>query len=327
MKAVLVDICKLLGLKFTMPERFVPHRWLSMYDVAVSTNRLIDAYKVFFYSLLGKDKPLYTAHFVQIYHRRSISKESQAQIREIQKTIAKKSRTDQGEKRKQRLLERLFFKSKKTKHIIDFFVATLSLLKEYVCLFEMKMPLIHKLHDKQLELFNAFLACFMKAEIVREIRCDHDTSIIDESNNRVPKRDMFIGTVGSSIVKSAHQSDSIIHSFLDTAETAYIMCAKYLSKKLPLNNKLLRCLSAIDPIAHGHSVTAKHLLHLPKLVTNVLQVNEKDAYELEVRKFQVDSNLPQIIPDLRIDHWWSDPHITSTYPTLFKMVKSLLTCF
>ena len=40
--------CELLNLKFTMPERFVSHRWLPLNDLSTSTLRLIDVFQVFF---------------------------------------------------------------------------------------------------------------------------------------------------------------------------------------------------------------------------------------------------------------------------------------
>ena len=37
LRELLCEICLLLGIKFTRPERFVQHRWLSCFDVALST--------------------------------------------------------------------------------------------------------------------------------------------------------------------------------------------------------------------------------------------------------------------------------------------------
>ena len=57
-----------VSMKFTMPERFLSHRWLSCIDVAVSTLRMMDVFIVFFYSNLpAKDKPIYLTNVVVIY--------------------------------------------------------------------------------------------------------------------------------------------------------------------------------------------------------------------------------------------------------------------
>ena len=54
LKEMLAEICHLIGLKFTVPERFVRHRWLSACDVAVGTLRMLDAYKVLLGTLEGR---------------------------------------------------------------------------------------------------------------------------------------------------------------------------------------------------------------------------------------------------------------------------------
>ena len=41
------QICELSGVKYTMPERFLNHRWLSAYDVAMDTQRLFKVYQAF----------------------------------------------------------------------------------------------------------------------------------------------------------------------------------------------------------------------------------------------------------------------------------------
>ena len=80
----LAEICELMGIKFTMPERFVSHRWLSVYDVAVSTYRLMDAFKVLYYAFVSKDlKVSYTSIVVDIYKRWKVSQEARDKIRAI----------------------------------------------------------------------------------------------------------------------------------------------------------------------------------------------------------------------------------------------------
>ena len=44
----LSEICSILKIKFSKPARYVPHRWLSMLDVAVGFQRMMPAYIVFY---------------------------------------------------------------------------------------------------------------------------------------------------------------------------------------------------------------------------------------------------------------------------------------
>ena len=93
LKEALAEMCLLLCVKFTVPERFVPHRWLSAHDLAVSTIRLLDVLKVFYFSFLGKDdKETYSAILVSIYTSKKISSEARSRIREIQRELMKKQK-------------------------------------------------------------------------------------------------------------------------------------------------------------------------------------------------------------------------------------------
>lgn len=69
----LFDICAILGIKAIAPERYVPHRWLSVLDVATDTVHLFDAYTVFYYSFLSqKDQELHGDILDKIYKQREV---------------------------------------------------------------------------------------------------------------------------------------------------------------------------------------------------------------------------------------------------------------
>ena len=88
-KELLSEICELLGIKYTTPERFLEQRWLSVYDVSLSTEILMDAYIVCYHSFLSKeDKTVYTEILVEINKRSQIRTE-----------LAKKSMIELGKKR------------------------------------------------------------------------------------------------------------------------------------------------------------------------------------------------------------------------------------
>ncbi|GFN98346.1 endonuclease v-like [Plakobranchus ocellatus] len=48
-KDILAEICHLFNVKFSAPQRFIPHRWLSVYDTSLSTHRLLDMLRLFYY--------------------------------------------------------------------------------------------------------------------------------------------------------------------------------------------------------------------------------------------------------------------------------------
>ena len=67
---------------------------------------------------------------------------------------------------------------------------------------------------------------------------------------------------------------------------------------------MLKALSAIDPIARGHSVALRELLNLPNLVRNVLQARDVDSYQIEVHRYMSAIDLPSFDPkEDRINVW------------------------
>ena len=88
LRAYLSTICGALSIKFTMPERFLTHRWLSVYDVSLSTIRIIKAYFVFFFAYLSKDdKQIYQELLDNIYEECSVDEDRQQIIKDVQRQI------------------------------------------------------------------------------------------------------------------------------------------------------------------------------------------------------------------------------------------------
>ena len=98
------------GLQFSMPEKYVPHRWLSVYDVTVDTVRLLDAYIIFYFAFITskEDRSMYLPRVVGILHGRKCSAEARHRIREIREHLRDKKLTDNGKLRKKKILSYLF---------------------------------------------------------------------------------------------------------------------------------------------------------------------------------------------------------------------------
>ena len=73
-----------------------------------------------------------------------------------------KNLTDDGNERKEMIVEKVLFKDVQTMLIMLFYQAVLPLLKNYVVLFHSKALPVHKLHDRQEQLSRDFLSCFIK---------------------------------------------------------------------------------------------------------------------------------------------------------------------
>ena len=89
---------------------------------------------------------------------------------------------------------------------------------------------------------------------------------------------------------------------------------------MPIGNKLLRSLSSIDPDVRGLHQALKLMRNIPSLVTNVLSNDDLTMYDLEIRKFHIDSSIKNLEKGTRIDTWWTGIFETGIYPTLTKGV-------
>lgn len=160
-KQILSELCSAFNLKFSVPKRFIPHRWLSAYDVSMSTLRLLDMLYLFYFPFVN-DPNNHRADIRTIIQRLQNSK-LESRVYQIFELLRQKNKTltKDGRQRKERLVERLFANKNKTSLILNFYVAALPMLKEYVCQFQKQEPLIHKLHDSQLNITKNFLACFI----------------------------------------------------------------------------------------------------------------------------------------------------------------------
>ena len=73
------------------PKTFIQHRWLSAYDVAISTQRLLPAYKVLYSGFMDRDeKALYKDPLGQLFAEYKVSKKAQTQIRSFHEDLSKK---------------------------------------------------------------------------------------------------------------------------------------------------------------------------------------------------------------------------------------------
>ena len=105
------------------------------------------------------------------------------------------------------------------------------------------------------------------------------------------------------------------------------MCAKYMQKKLPLDNQLLRTLSSIDPRARGHSETSKAMTAHGGYVKPFLSEEQQNSLSLEVLRYQVDGTLKKFEEGDRIEHWWGTVINKDKYPAISRMVTVCLSCF
>lgn len=234
--------------------------------------------------------------------------------------------TNAGKERKKRIVQALFIHRCQLKLELHF-ESVLPLLQQYIKFFESSEPLIHLLNEKQCDLLKEFMGCFIKPELLSSASGKELVRVkVDNPENHLSKQNIFYGSKVRSILKS-FPSDPSVQSFQGKAIAAYINCAQVLQEKMPVNNKLFHYLSAIDPACKSTTPGLSYMLKLPQLVKNVLSDGEVDSYEREVRKFHLDSALPTPGQNQRLDSWWSHVFDSARYPSLSKLIMSILSLF
>ncbi|XP_030828178.1 uncharacterized protein LOC115919185 [Strongylocentrotus purpuratus] len=317
-KEVLRFICDALGIKATIPERYVPHRWLSVYDVCVDTSRLLDALILFYYPFLsGSDSSTYLPVVDSMYQKHSISESVKKEICKHQSKMSNKTKTmtQAGKDRKKRIVKKLFHTPSKTKVLLHIYTSILPMLKKYVLYFQSVTPLVHKLNDKQQDLLKDFLVCFIKPEILNT-QALHKVNVSEE--NILPDNAVFLVRYIKENLQGPAASELV-----NKLKTAYLKCGQTLQRKMPVNNKLLRCASAIDPACRGHTITLQRLLQLPQLVAFALKDVQTHEYEKEARQYNTDKEI--VNTEERIDIFWSS--LREKYPVMTRVALALVSCF
>ncbi len=208
-------------------------------------------------------------------------------------TLQKKSLTEDGRARKDRIVEILHYKSVCTQLTLELYKSALHQLKAYVCLFQTTTtPLVHKSHDEQEKVLRNFLSCFIKAEYLVDLSSSH-LKVFDlkDRNVYMKPHHMFVGATCKQLIKS-HIKSPYIKDFYNRVEEAYTSCAAYLQNKLPLDNSIIKSLSAIDPAARGHSATCSLMKNLQVISAGITDT-DLDQYEQEVQQYNVDGRLPK----------------------------------
>lgn len=110
MRDSLQEIGDLIGIHTSLPECYVPHRWLSVLEVSLDTLRLWDVFILFYYAFLNReDKEVYKETADAVTLRKGVQEEGKARIEEIWKELSRKSKnfTDEGRVRKARICRKV----------------------------------------------------------------------------------------------------------------------------------------------------------------------------------------------------------------------------
>ena len=333
-KDLLADICLVLGTTRAIPKRYVPHRWLSVLDVTNGAVKLLKALTLFYFSFLEKDeKTIYDDLIKDIF--RGVEEKGIQSIKTIISRLAKKTMTPEGKARKKRILDALFTHRPQTLLIMHLYSAVLPNLT----------AIIHSLLSEQHKLLDNFFGLFvdpnalaMEKKKLQLHKIQHKTSVVqqrsylkcldlDKKENLLSSSEVFIGVEAENLLKAKLQkrnivSDDIRKSLMKKTKKAYVLCAKSLQAKMPLENPVLRVCSALDPTKRCTKETSQLLLYLPKI--KFFPGLESNQFQTEVRSYNISQTL-ELDPMLPIDQWWKK--LQECYPLLCQGALAMLSCF
>ena len=110
-----------------------------------------------------------------------------------------------------------------------------------------------------------FMGCFVKPELLLNVSGKKICKIdLEADASLLKKKDMFIGPQAQRLLKECRRSNSKATGFLDQVKEAYVATGMYLQKKMPVNNILLKHLSALDPAVRGHGPAMQYTKALPR---------------------------------------------------------------
>ena len=98
-----------------------------------------------------------------------------------------------------------------------------------------------------------------------------------EIKKEMLQKEVFLGQSTDKLLEKWQEPE-----FVEKAKSAYKNCTTYLLKKMPINNFMLRHLSAIDPQVQGNEITLRHLKRFLQLISNVLNKEEEQKFGEEV---------------------------------------------
>jgi len=322
---LLASICTALEIPFSAPMQFIPHRWLSLLQVALNTQVLFDALLLYYFAFLPKSEQNIYRDIIE-EKLANLQPKTKKGVAATQEKIRKmfSTGTNDGKERKMRIVEKLFKLQEKTLLVLSLFCSVLPILQKYITFFQKKEPLMHELHTKQEELIKDFLGCFVKPEYLavttkQLLKLD----LSDES--QVADNDIFIGTAAKKLLKTKSRSHCLKKEFYEQTRKGYYECGRMLLKKMPLQNPVLKSFSSLDPKLRGNSTMLSYMLKLKTHCDHFLDgEKEIDAFDQEARKFQWDSSLPEAVDP--IDKWWGQVD-SIKYPVLTKVAKICLSTF
>ena len=329
LKENLKDVCSILNVDFIVMKEREPHRWLSVYDCTLPVDQIFHPLTLLYMAWVSPEALETNAQVKELCSILMPCEDGKIKaIEDMHKELRCQNMIDEVKSRKERIVERLFFSRVKTLLHMHLYIAVLKRFKTYVEIFEKNEPHVHQLCDEQEHLLKEFLSHFIKIDVLNSSKDLREIDVKDLSVH-APTSYMYLGLYTRQVLKELDETSALRSEFICKVRAAYVDTAGYMQQKL-CSSPVVKCMAALDPKAKWCSVTAAKLLsHLAEHFEhlNILSREEKADYENEVRRLQIDNDLPDIAVGMRLDTWWTMLFNTGRYPCMNKIVKACLSIF
>jgi len=264
--------------------------------------------------------------------------EAQAAITLLQMSQDRQQKSATSTERKDRIVDHLFQNRRETFVKLNLYRGLLDTFQGFVKTFQTEKPLIHTLHEQMVVITRELLGMFIKPEHIPNSITDLLKLDVTDRNIQKPDRDLGVGKYAFTDLNKARLDKRCKYwtaQLYTDLRTGYIMAAKKMLS-LPLGNKTLRRLAALDPKLANHSQTSASLKWLCQSLPNMFNDMEAGKLAVEVDRYCVSQQVKELASeynDDRIDTgYWGKVFglkISSEvcFPTLKKLISALLTVF
>ena len=275
----------------------------------------------------------------QIFQDHNVSDQAQAAIILLQLSQERQHKSVTSNERKERILDSLFHNRRETLVKINLFRGLLDVFQGFVKQFQSEKPLIHTLHTRMTEVATELLGMFMKPEKIPDSITKLMKLDVTDRTLQKPDRGIGVGKYAYTELNKARIDKSCRHwvqNLYANLRHGYVMAAKKMLK-MPIDNKTLRWMTALDPDLVNHSQTSSALKRLASCLPNVFSDEQNGQLAEEIDKYCVDPQVKDVRLEFneedRIDTgFWTKVFKIKTftevrYPMLKKLVMALLTIF
>lgn len=153
--------------------------------------------------------------------------------------------------------------------------------------------MMHRVHSEMFVLCKEFISLFIKAEFIPE-KSMKELLAIDLKNPDIQLCNKYLN-VGkfaySQVLELWKKKVNWISSFYKNLREAYIFTATYMFKNLPLNNKVLIWLSALNPQQRKCSTTLSAFEKLSEKLSQVVNPSNRSCF---IEEYTTDNDIAHL---------------------------------